>query len=140
MINGFSYIKTICNNLRDHLIVVFYILTYANIQYLKDLRSLTSNLSDLSSRLEGLWAKADASGRKATGCWRYVPFEAGTLNGHADIWKELGLNVLLKITPIHLGNNEARIQDTIIRNLKTDHNVGIFHTTCKEKILQYWTG
>ena len=50
--------------------------------------SLTSSLSDLSSLLDGVWARADASGRKATGCWRYVPFDPGTLRGQVEIWKE----------------------------------------------------
>ena len=42
-------------------------------------------MSDLSSLLEGVCAKADVSGRNAKGCWRYVPFDPGKLNGQVDI-------------------------------------------------------
>ena len=42
-------------------------------------------MSDLSSLLEGVCAKADVSGRNARGCWRYVPFDPGKLNGQVDI-------------------------------------------------------
>lgn len=67
------------------------------------------NLLDLFSCLEGFWVKVDVLGRKVIGCWRYVLFEVGIFNGYVDIWKELGLNVLLKIIFIYLGNNEVRI-------------------------------
>lgn len=51
--------------------------------YLKTV--LTSNLSDLSSLLEGVVCpRSEASGRNATGCWRYAVFDPGTLKGNVD--------------------------------------------------------
>lgn len=93
--------------------------------------SLTSSLSDLSSLLDGVWARADASGRKATGCWRYVPFDPGTLTGQVEIWKEKKWTSI-SWRPVA---SPASFGKLVIANMKFDFNSCHEVKTTKEKNL-----